>query len=382
MGLWLPAAVLLAAAAGSEPPRVPEPPPVTGAEDPKVPERREPPALEKARLKVSAESAERKALPAGKDGATLSLVTFERKVTATRGKLKLTCRRLEVTFSRPPARGAEKPKTRALRARASGEVVIRTPRRKAVAENADYHLADERFELTGKKRPVIFQDGDAVAAESFAFRRRDGVFEARGRTSAVILPRKKPGGKPGKDRVPPDRSEKAVPGLTGKTRIDAAGGAVYQEGRRRLFLRKQVLVRQKGLRLYCDRLWVLFAPAKREKKPAPNAGGPGKPGDGKDPLTAAFSPGSVTRVIAAGNVRVVGEDRSAEAEIAAYDPAKRSVTLGGKKRAPVIRDGENYLTAPLIVYHLATGRIESPGGKLKIVVREEKPGSSKLPGSR
>ncbi len=376
--------LLLLAATGAtpkqpEPPVTPDPPAVDDAKGTK-PKPRKLPGLKGGKLVVSADGASRKQLGKDRSGAELSRVTFDGNVEATRGELKLTCNDLVVAFAKPRAEPGKKVKTKPQVAIASGDVVVRTPRRKAVAERASYELAAEKLTLSGKRRPVIYQDGDAIAAESFVFYRAKGVFEARGKTVAVILPRKKPGAKPNEKLVPPQHGEKTGPSLARKTRIDCAGGAVYQESRRRLFLRRDVLVRQKGFALSCDRLWVMFSAREKkkpDKKPAP--AGKEKP---KDPLAASFGPGSVSRIIAAGNVRVRGEGRTGEAQVAAYDPIRKTVTLGGKEKAPVIRDGNNYLTAPLIVYHLVSGKIESPNGRFKIVVREKKPGSTKPPGKK
>jgi len=371
----LPALLLLAsagAAPGSprkpETPATPEPPAVTGAER-KKPGPRSIPGLKSGKLVVSADGARRRQLGRDRQGAELSRVTFAGNVKATRGELKLSCRDLVVTFAKPEAGPGRKSKTEPREACASGDVVIRTPRRKAIAEKASYELATEKLTLSGRKRPVIYQDGDAVAAESFVFRRARGVFEARGRTVAVILPRKKPGRKPDEETAPPGPDEKPGPSLARKTRIDCAGGAVYEDARHRLFLRREVLVRQKGLALSCDRLWVIFS-AREKKKPGQEPEKKSGP-VGKDPLADSFGPGSVSRIVAAGNVRVRGEGRTGEAEIAEYDPVRKTVTLGGRKTAPVIHDGDNYLTAPLIVYHLGSGRLESPNGRLKVVVRIE-----------
>jgi lipopolysaccharide export system protein LptA len=390
------AALLLFAATGSEPPVVPEPPAVSGKKPKATKKRPVLPGFKKGvKLVVSAEGASRKRLPSEKDGTEVFLVTFTGKVDARRGELKLTCSDMKVTFAKAPVAPGKKARTLSREAIASGSVVVRTPRRKAIAERASYQLQTETLTLSGKRRPVIYQDGDAIAAESFVFHRARGVFEARGKTVAVILPRKKPGEKPDEKLVPPGRGEKAGPSMARRTRIDAAGGAIYEEAARRLFLRKNVLVRQKGLRLSCDRLWVFFSAREKPKpkskaKPKPTTKADAKPKaepkakskTGEDPLAASFSPGSVTRIVAAGNVRISGEGRVGEAEIAVYDPVKRVVKLAGKKRAPVIHDGENYLTAPLILYHLASGRLESPNGPFKIVVREKKPGSAKPPGSK
>ncbi len=380
MSAHLLSTVLLLVAAGSEPPVVPEPPAVTGRKPEATRKRPALPGFKKGvKLVVSAEGASRKQLPDDRDGTQVSLVVFTGNVVATRGELKLTCSNMKVTFAKPQAIPGKKAKTQPREAIASGDVVIRTPRLKAIAERASYRMGTETLTLSGKRRPVIYQDGDAVAAESFVLHRARGVFEARGKTVAVILPRKKPGEKPDEKLVPPGRGEKAGPSMARRTRIDAAGGAVYEETARRLFLRRDVLVRQKSLRLSCDRLWVFFSARGKSKdkdKDKPEA----KPKAGEDSPATSFSPGSVTRIIAAGNVRINGEGRVGEAEIATYDPVKRVVKLGGKQRAPVIHDGENYLTAPLILYHLASGRLESPNGPLEIVVREKKPGGARPPG--
>lgn len=370
----------LAASPGAlagEPPEVPDPPGAAAGES-SAPKTKPPFVKTGGKLVVSADRAHRRRLPPGKDGTELSRVSFTGKVAATRGGVTLTCQELEVTFAKPPAKEGEKPKTRARDARARGRVIIRTERRRAVAERADYDFGAERFTLSGKKRPVIYQDGDAVAAESFTVHRRLGRFEARGKTSAVIRPRKKAGEPPAKDEAPPARAEKGGPSLSKKTRIDSAGGAVYDEGKRWLFLRGDVLVRQKGFQISCERLWVIFAARKKDAGKSKEAGGEKKK---PDPLAAAFRPGSVERIVAAGHVRIRSATRTAEAELAIYDPARGTFTLTGK-RAPVIRDGENHLTAPEIVYHLKSDKIESRGGPFKAVLRGKKPGSPKLPGDK
>ncbi len=371
-------AILMAScgALAGEPSEVPDPPGATAGKS-SGPKTKSPPVKTGGKLVVSADRARRKRLPPGKDGTELSRVSFAGEVVATRGEVKLTCRELDVIFAKPPAKKSETRKTRARDARARGRVIIRTERRRAVAEQADYDFEAERFTLSGKKRPVIYQGGDAVAAESFTVHRRQGIFEARGKASAVIRPRKKADEAPAKDEAPPGRAEKSGPSLAKKTRIDSAGGAVYDEGKRRLFLRGDVLLRQKGFQLSCGRLWVIFAARKKAAGKSKDAGEAKKP----DPLAGAFRPGSVERIVAAGRVRIRSATRTAEAELATYDPAKGIFTLTGKS-SPVIRDGENHLTAPEIVYHLKSDRIEARGGSFKAVVRGKKPGSLKLPSGK
>jgi lipopolysaccharide export system protein LptA len=296
-------------------------------------------------------------------------------VEVVRGTLRLNCARLSAVMAgaRGTGTGGEP-----LSCTAEGEVVVRDGESKAIAERAHYDCLTEQLTLSGVKRPVIYHQADAVAAESFVLHRRREMFEARGRTSAVIVPREK-----APDEAvptPPGRDEKSVPSLKGKTRVDCSGGAIYEERRNLLFMRDDVLVRQEGYEMSCDRAWALFRP--REKKGA--GGEEGQPAVAEEkpptprlagiadaPQATGAGPGQLMQVIAAGHVRVRSATRSAEAELVSYDAAARTLTLSGGEPGPVIREGDSWLTAPLIVYHLDGDRIESPNGPFKAVVRSK-----------
>ncbi len=355
--------LLLAPAAGGEPPvetpRVPDPPRVGDAPaEPRTAIPGLPDLRSGGKLVLAADEASRRRLPVSEGNGKLSRVSLKGNVRASRNDMEMTCRELEVVFEDVPAEDGGKPRPEPRSARARGEVIVRTARRKAIAGEAAYDFGRELLTLSGEKRPVIYQDGDAIAAERFEVHRARGAYRAVGRTTAVIRPREKPGDA-GAEKRPPERDENGAPDLRKKTRIDSENGAVYEEAAARLFLRGKVLVRQKGLRLSCARAWALFHPGKKKAEGEAEKGPKG--------------PGALRKVIIAGDVRMESGKRAAEGEIAAYDPEKKTVTLAGGKRPPTISDGDSWLTAPLIIYHLETDRIESPNGPLKAVVKSEKP---------
>ncbi|HOX06647.1 MAG TPA: LptA/OstA family protein [Planctomycetota bacterium] len=310
---------------------------------------------------------------AGKDaeGRDLTRARFTGNVVAVRGDVTLKCAELEVLFARD-ARDAERGEAaergRARQARASGSVVVTMPGRRAVADEAVYDVAAERITLSGKTRPVIYHEGDAVAAESFVLHRTERVAEARGRTSAMIAPRKAGAEADANAAAGDAKAEplKAGPSAGRKTRIDSTDGAVYRDAERELFMRGEVVVQQEGFRLRCGRLWACF-----ERRPEKPAEGPGQ-----DVVPGA---GALSRLVAAGGVRLETEARTAESELAEYDAAKRTVTLAGEHGQPEIREGGSRLTAPQIVYHLAEDRVEPRGGPFKAVIEGR---GGDLPGRR
>ncbi len=323
-------------------------------------------------LSVSADRAVSQRAGRDERGRELTRARFSGKVEAVRGDVKLTCRELEVLFAREGRDpGAEKAgaQGRPLEARATGGVVVSTPGSRAVAEEAVYDVYGERITLSGKARPVLYYGPDAVAAESFVLHRSTRIAEARGRTSAVIEARR-----------PAAEAADAgglAPSAGKKTRIDATDGAVYDEGRRELFLKGGVVVQQEGFRLRCDRLWARFG-AKESKPKRDNAneepaGAPGKPTERPpaDPA-AKLQAGELERLVASGGVRLDTETRTMESELAEYDAAKRTAVLAGETSQPEVREGGNRLTAPQIVYHLDEDRLESRGGPFKVVIEAKR----------
>jgi lipopolysaccharide export system protein LptA len=256
-------------------------------------------------------------------------------------------------------------------------VVITMPGRRAVADEALYDMASEQITLTGKTRPVIYHETDAVAADSFVIHRTARVVQARGKVSAVIAPRRPPEGRGAEKPPGQDASEllKGGPSAAKRTRIDSTGGAIYDDAQHLLFLKDDVVVQQEGFRLAAERLWAFFQP---KDQPRPEGAQPPEKTD--DPLAAAMGRSALVRLVAAGGVRVETDTRTADAELAEYHAAAKTVTLAGKAPQPVIHEGTNRLTAPQIIYYLDEDRMESRGGPFKAVVGSGKgQGDRKLP---
>jgi lipopolysaccharide export system protein LptA len=409
--LALLAALLAAAVNAAEAPRVPEAPPVGEPVAPQPapagkpakpgprpavepPPARPPSDEDPEKLTVTADKAGSQRAGKDEQGRELTKARFVGNVEAVRGEVRLTCRELEVIFVKEAAKaGAEsaaKPgQGRARQARATGAVVITMPDRRAVADEALYDMASEQITLTGKTRPVLYHETDAVAADSFVLHRAAKVAEARGKVSAVIGPRAPPEERGAEKKPAPDASDllrqgygglqsrqaketdlaKAGPSAAKRTRIDAAGGAVYDDARRVLFLKDRVVVQQEGFRLAAERLWVFFQPRAAS---APEGAPP--PAKAADPLVAAMGGGSLRKLVAAGGVRVETDTRTTDSELAEYDAAGRTVVLAGQAPQPVIHEGENRLTAPQIIYYLDEDRMESRGGAFKAVVAGGKGG--------
>lgn len=352
-------------ALGGEPSPAVPPLPDPAAEQPAALPPAPPPDADR-RLIIAADRIQSRGAGRDAEGRAVTRVLFSGGVEAVRGDLALKCRELEVESVAGEEGGGSRPRL----ARARGKVEITTPRRRAVAEEAGYDLAAEKLTVTGRERPVIHQDGHELAAESFVLSRAAGVFEARGKVSAVLQPR------------PAAEAEKgARPAAARKTRVDASGGAVYDDARRQLFLKDDVLVRQEGFELACDRLWVLFAP--EGPKEAGKSGEAGAPAAGAGDPLGPLEVGSVRKVVAEGRVRLTAGRRLAVADLAAYDPLGKTVVLSGRDSAPVIRDEQGLLTAPQIVYYIEEERLESRGGPFRAVVgdgRLEAPAPEKPPG--
>jgi len=380
LALLLPA-LAWAAAGASEPPVLPEPPEVS---PPDAPKPREPPPAGKPptetpagtpkagpddeAITVVADQASSQRAGADAAGHELTRARFTGNVDARRGDVKLTCRQLEVTFA-----AGEGNRRRPQSARATGQVVIAMPGRRAVAEEALYDMAGELITLSGKTRPVLYHQNDAVAAESFLIHRLKRLVEARGRVSAEIAPRQqaKPGAKPDPKGLP------AGPSAAKRTRLDAAGGGIYADATHQLFLKDAVVVQQEGFRLACDRLWVFLRP-QEEKKPAARPEKEKGPTPEADPLLEALGAGALRKITAAGRVRIETDTRQVEAELAEYRAEGRTIILAGVPQ-PVIREGQSLLTAPQIIYYLDEDRVESRGGPFKAVLRGEKPGGKPPP---
>jgi lipopolysaccharide export system protein LptA len=331
-------------------------------------------------LSVSADKAVSQRAGKDAEGHELTRARFTGNVVAVRGDVTMKCQELDALFARDALKtgaGEAAGQGRARQARATGGVVVTMPGRRAVADEAFYDVAAERITLSGKARPVIYHQSDAVAAESFVLYRTARVAEARGRTSAMIAPRKPAETVEGKGPAAGADLGKAGPSAGKKTRIDSTGGAVYSDERHELFTKGNVVLQQEGFRLTCDRLWAYFQPRERPAE-APKAPA-GKP---DDELTAALGAGELRRIVADGGVRLETEARTADSELAEYDAGKRTITLAGVHSQPEIREGENRLTAPQIIYHLADDRLEPRGGPFKAVVETKGKGlGDTLPGS-
>jgi len=89
---------------------------------------------------------------------------------------------------------------------------------------------------------------------------------------------------------------------------------------------------------------------------------------------------SIKKIIAAGNVRLISEDKVASAEVAVYDVAKKSLVLTGKEAK--VTSGKNSVTGSKITFYRSGGRIKverSARKRVKMMLYSKKKGEKEPP---
>lgn len=122
----------------------------------------------------------------------------------------------------------------------------------------------------------------------------------------------------------------------------------YTQNKDQVLFSGSVYVIRQDMQLWSDTLTVTLESQKGQTK---NAGALGQKG-------------SISRIVANGNVRIKGEkNRSGTCGKATYDAKGDVLTLEGN---PILKDGDNTITGEIIKMYISQNRSEVIGGKKRV----------------